>query len=383
MIPRENYKHQIQNALRRSKITALLGPRQCGKTTLAKEIAIQKKAHYLDVESPSDRAKLQNPESYLKNIPGLIIIDESQLMPELFPVLRVISDQSSYNGRFLILGSASPDLVRNASESLAGRIEFVDLQGFNLSETGRENIHRLWVRGGFPLSYLANTEEDSIAWREGFVRTFLQRDLPQMGINIPSTTLRRFWTMLAHSHGQVLNSSQLAKSMGMSDKTIRSYIDILGATYMIRSLQPWFANIKKRQVKSPKIYFTDTGLLHHLLGINNLNILLGHPQLGSSWESFAMEHIIRCVPGLAPYCWSTYSGAELDLLLSINGKNFGIEFKYTDTPKSTKSMHSAINDLHLEKLYVIYPGAEHFPLHESIEACPLTVFLDQEILKIP
>ena len=378
MILRENYRRQIQKALKRSKITALLGPRQCGKTTLAKEIAGQTKAHYLDVESPSDKAKLQNPELYLKDIPGLTIIDEIQLMPELFPILRVISDQSSDIGRFLILGSASPELIRNASESLAGRIEFVDLQGFNLSETGEENLRRLWNRGGFPLSYLAETEKDSVAWREGFVRTFLQRDLPQLGINLPSTTLRRFWTMLAHSHGQVLNSSQLAKSMGMNDKTIRSYIDILDATYMIRSLQPWFANIKKRQVKSPKIYFTDTGLLHHLLGINNQNSLLGHPQLGSSWESFAMEQILRIVPGLVPYFWSTYTGAELDLLFSVNGKNVGIEFKYTDTPKSTKSMHSAIDDLNLEKLYVVYPGVERFPLHESIDACPLTDFLDRE-----
>jgi predicted AAA+ superfamily ATPase len=266
--------------------------------------------------------------------------------------------------------------VKNSSESLAGRIEFIDLQGFDIIETGISDMDRLWVRGGFPRSFLADTDEDSIAWREGFIRTFLQRDIPQLGINIPSTALRRFWTMLAHSHGQVLNSSQLAKSMGMSDKTIRSYVDLLSATYMIRQLQPWFSNLKKRQVKSPKIYLTDTGLLHHLLGINNRETLMGHPQLGSSWESFAMEQIIRNVPGIVPYFWSTYSGAELDLFLYGHKKRIGIEFKNSEAPGSTKSMHSAIADLNLEKLYVIYPGTEKYPLHDLIEACPLDIFLE-------
>ena len=376
MIPRSAYKARILNAIGRSKITALLGPRQCGKTTLAREISQQINSHFLDMESPTDQAKLQNPELYLANIPGMIIIDEIQQMPELFPVLRVLSDRSQDNGRFLILGSASPDITSKASESLAGRIEFVDLHGFNLSETGSEELNRLWIRGGFPLSYLAKTEEDSLAWREGFVRTFLQRDIPQLGINVPSVTLRRFWTMLAHSHGQLLNSSQLANSMGMSDKTIRSYIDILSSTYMIRTLPPWFSNSKKRQVKSPKIYFTDTGLLHHLLGIGNLENLLGHPQLGSSWESFAIEQILRIAPTLVPYFWSTYSGAELDLFISIHGQKIGIEFKFTETPKTTKSMHIAITELEFKKIYVIYPGTERYLLHKSIEACPLPNFMD-------
>ena len=367
-------------SLKRSRITAILGPRQCGKTTLAKEIARNIKSRFLDLESPADRAKLQNPELYLKSIRGLIIIDEIQSMPELFPVLRVLADQFAENGRFLILGSASPNLVRNASESLAGRVEFVDLHGFDLTETGSTTINRLWVRGGFPLSYLAATEEDSTAWRDGFVRTFLQRDIPQLGIGIPAATLRRFWTMLAHSHGQVLNSSQLGKSMGMSDKTIRSYIDILSDTYMIRLLQPWFTNLKKRQVKSPKIYVTDTGLLHYLLGITNLDTLLGHPVLGSSWESFAMEQILRTNPGIESYFWSTYSGAELDLLLFTKGKRIGMDFKFTDAPKSTKSMHSAITDLDLEKLYVVHPGAEQYPLHNLIEAIPLPFFIDQSVV---
>ncbi len=376
MIQREHYFLQIKNALRRSKITAILGPRQCGKTTLAKEISHHVKSHFLDLESPSDCAKLQNPELYLENIPGLIIIDEIQRIPELFPVLRVLSDKSPHTGRFLILGSASPRLVRNTAESLAGRVEFIDLHGFDLTETGSTALNRLWIRGGFPRSYLADTDEDSLAWRENFIRTFLQKDIPQLGINIPYTTLRRFWTMLAHNHGQLLNSSQLAKSMGMSDKTIRSYIDILSATYMIRPVQPWFSNLKKRQVKSPKIYLTDTGLLHSLLGITDMNTLLGHPQLGTSWESFALEQIIRTTHSIEPYFWSTYSGAELDLLLFRADKSIGIEFKFTETPQPTKSMYIALKDLKLNKLYVIYPGSEHYPLTDVIEAIPLSNFID-------
>ena len=303
-------------------------------------------------------------------------------MTELFPVMRVLSDQSRENGRFLILGSASPDILKNTPETLAGRVECVDLHGFDLSETGTDEMTQLWLRGGFPLSYLGKSEEDSIAWREGFVRTFLQRDIPQLGINIPSETLRRFWTMLAHSHGQVLNSSQLAGSMGMSDKTIRSYVDILSATYMVRPLQPWYENIKKRQVKSPKIFLCDTGLLHHLLGIDGIETLLSHPKLGASWESFVIEQILRISPALIPYFWSTYSGAEVDLLTQLQGERIGIEIKFTEIPKTTKSMHSAIQELDLAKLYVIYPGSERYPLHSRIEACPLPDFLSH-ISKLP
>ncbi len=298
-------------------------------------------------------------------------------MPELFPVLRVLSDKVQNNGRFLILGSASPDIIKKASESLAGRVEFVDLHGFDISETGTDKINRLWLRGGFPLSYLAENDDDSIAWREGFVRTFLQRDIPQFGINIPPETLRRFWTMLAHSHGQLLNSSQLAGSMGMSDKTIRSYIDILSSTYMIRPLPPWHANLKKRQVKSPKIYIRDTGLLHHLLGITTMDTLMGHPQSGASWESFVIEQIMRINPILQSYFWSTYSGAELDLFTILGNKRIGIEIKFTETPKTTKSMHSSIKELDLSKLYVIYPGSDRYPIHELIEACPLSDFINE------
>lgn len=367
MIARNHYRVLINKALDRSKITAILGPRQCGKTTIAKEIASRRESHFFDMESPGDRARLQNPELYLSGLSGLIIIDEIQNAPDLFQLLRVMSDRATENGRFMILGSTSPSLIKNASESLAGRVEFIDLQGFNLTEVGVSNSNTLWTRGGFPLSFLADTEENSIAWREGFIRTFLQRDLPQIGINIPESTMRRFWTMLAHSHGQVLNSSRIAESMGLSDKTIRSYIDILSSTYMIRQLQPWFENLKQRQVKSPKIYFTDTGLLHHLLGIENYHTLLAHPQVGASWESFAIEQVLRNSAVSEGYFWSTFSGAEIDLLLHRKGQKIGIECKLSEAPKATKSMYSAIEALKLEKLYVLYPGTISFPLTERIE----------------
>lgn len=377
MIDRKTYEFRVKTALKRSKITAILGPRQCGKTTLARIISKQSPSHFLDLESPSDRARLQNAELYLNSLKGLIIIDEIQQMPELFPLLRVLSDKSEENGRFLILGSASPQLIKQSSETLAGRVEFVDLHGFNIKETGHSRIKDLWVKGGFPLAFTASSDEDSLAWREGFVRTFLERDIPQLGIRIPADTLRRFWTMTAHSHGQILNSSRLAQSMGLSHNTIRSYIDILSSTFMLRQLQPWFENLKKRQVKSPKIYLSDTGILHHLLGIRNYEDLLGNPILGTSWESFAMEQILRNFPYVSAYFWSTHSGAELDLLLIRGERRVGIEFKFSETPGTTKSMHSALEDLNLEKLYILYPGESRFPLHDRIEVCPIPDMLEE------
>lgn len=328
-------------------------------------------ATFLDLESPQDCAKLHNPELYLGTLSGLTIIDEVQRMPELFPVLRVMADRSTENGRFLILGSASPELVRGSSETLAGRVEFVDLHGFDLTETGSDSLPQLWLRGGFPRSFLANSDQDSAAWREGFVRTFLERDIPQLGIQVPSTALRRFWTMLAHAHGQVLNQSQLGRSMGVSHNTVRSYVDILSATYMVRTLQPWFANTKKRQVKSPKIYLSDTGILHQLLGLESYDGLMSHPVLGASWEGFALEQILRTRPEIVPYFWSLHSGAELDLLFTHKSRNIGVEFKHTETPGTSKSMHSALTELHLERLFVVYPGTARVPLHEKIEAISL------------
>lgn len=368
MVPRIRYETMIRNALDRSKIVTLLGPRQCGKTTLARRVTRDLPSHFLDLESPSDRARLRNPELYLQELPGLIVLDEIQTMPELFPVVRVLADRSPDNGRFLILGSASGRLIQDVSESLAGRVEFVDLQGFDITETGTERsaMRELWTRGGFPRSYLAESEEDSLAWREGFVRTFLQRDLPQFGVTVPEPTMRRFWTMLAHSHGQILNSSRLAASMGLSDKTIRAYVDILGATYVVRALQPWYENLRKRQVKSPKIYLTDTGLLHHLLGVQDFDSLLAHPQIGASWESFVIEQVLRTLGMTDAYFWSTYSGAELDILLVRGNRRIGIECKYTESPEPTKAMHVALTDLHLDTLYVAYPGTDRYPLSERI-----------------
>ena len=287
MIQRTLYLEQLSSAVRRSPVTALLGPRQCGKTTLARLFSEGKQATHFDLESQPDLQRLQNPELMLATLEGLVVLDEIQLMPQLFGVLRVLVDSPENRVRFLILGSASPEIVKNVSETLAGRVEFVELSGFDIAETGADAWEKLWVRGGFPWSFLAGSDEDSLSWREGFVRTFLERDIPQLGITIPPAGMRRFWTMLAHYHGQTWNASELARSMGLSDKTVRAYLDILTGTFMIRQLQPWYENIGKRQVKAPKIYFRDAGLLHTLLGLADLHSLLAHPRVGSSWEGFA------------------------------------------------------------------------------------------------
>jgi len=372
MIARSRYIAQVSAALRRSPVTALLGPRQCGKTTLARMLAEQQEAHYFDLESPMDRQRLQSPELLLGSLSGLVIMDEIQLAPELFSVLRVLVDRPGRQARYLILGSASPQIIRKVSETLAGRIEFVDLAGFDLTEIPQEDQDRLWLRGGFPRSFLAADEADSLAWREGFIRTFLERDIPQLGISIPATTMRRFWTMLAHLHGQTWNASELGRSMGLSDKTVRHYLDILSGTYMVRQLQPWHENLKKRQVKSPKVYLRDTGLLHSLLSIGSRHDLLGHPRLGASWEGFALEQVLSVLrPGEA-YFWATQSGAELDLLFFSSGQRFGVECKFNEAPKVTKSMHSALTDLDLRHLWVVYPGTIRYPAHEKITMLPLS-----------
>lgn len=371
MIHRATYLQQIEKALGRSPVTALLGPRQCGKTTLARMIEGGRQACFFDLESPLDQARLQNPQMALDSLEGLVILDEIQMRPELFRVLRVMADRAGNRTRFLILGSASPGIVRGISETLAGRIEFIEMSGFDLGETGAEGIQDLWLRGGFPRSYLPESIEDSLAWREGFIRTFLERDIPQLGITIPAPAMRRFWTMLAHFHGQTLNSSELGRSMGITDKTIRSYLDILTGTYMIRQVQPWFENIKKRQVKAPKIYFRDSGILHHLMSVTDQKSLMVHPRLGASWEGFAMEQAIRGLGLTEFYFWSTYSGAELDLLFFRNGKKYGLEFKFNETPSLTRSMGVALQDLSLEHLWVVYPGMHAAPLEERISILPL------------
>ncbi len=371
MIKRKRYIDMVNVALKRSPIVAILGPRQCGKTTLARMVSKPKQSTYFDLESQADLRRLENPEMMFASLAGLVVIDEIQIRPELFPALRVVVDKPNNKCQFLILGSASPQIIKNVSETLAGRVEFIDMAGFDLAELGKEASQTLWLRGGFPRSYLADNDDDSFAWREGFIRTFLQRDIPQLGINIPATAMRRFWTRLAHYHGQIWNASRIASAMSINDKTARSYLDILSETYMIRQLQPWHENIAKRQVKSPKVYFCDTGLLHSLLDLKDYHGLCGHPQVGASWEGYAIEQVLMSVRPSQAYYWATYSHAELDLFFIRNGKRYGLEFKMSEAPSKTKSMDIAIDNLKLDKLLVVYPGEKSWPVNNKITVCPL------------
>lgn len=368
-LKRQRYVNAVREALSRSPIVAILGPRQCGKTTLSHHLGLKEKVTFFDLESPGDTQRLQNPEMTLKSLDGIVVLDEIQLKPEILSVLRVLVDRQENNNKYIILGSASPEIIKGASESLAGRVEFIDLHGFDCSEIKHEDYQVLWNRGGFPLSFIAKTEKNSLAWREGFTRTFLERDLPQLGINLPAPTLRRFWTMLAHSHGQIWNASKLAASMSLNYKTIQSYLDILTSTYMVRQLQPWYENLKKRQVKAPKVYLRDSGILHYLLSIPGYQELSGHPVYGASWEGFALEQVIRITKSHETYFWSTHSGAELDLLLFRHGKRIGFEFKLSEVPKLTKSMKVVQIDLSLDHLYIISPVSEPYFIQKDISVC--------------
>jgi len=370
-VARPRYADQVRKALARSPVVALLGPRQCGKTTLARIVAGATTTTWFDLESPADAHRLQNPEYVLGGLRGLVVIDEIQSRPDLFPILRVLADRPRVPARFLILGSASPALLKDASESPAGRVELVDLHGFDLSETGPGAMDRLWIRGGFPRSFLAADEEDSLAWREGLIRTYLQHDLPELGVRIPSAALRRFWTMLAHYHGRTWNASELARSLGLSDKTVRAYLDILTDTFMVRQLQPWHANVGKRQVKAPRVFLRDSGLLHALLRLPDREAVLGHPVAGFSWEGVAIEHVIRVSGAADAYCWGTYGGAELDLLLLHKGRWVGVECKFSDAPSVTRSMRTAMTDLGLHRLWILAPAGARHPLAPGIEVCPL------------
>jgi predicted AAA+ superfamily ATPase len=334
-------------------------------------LAEGKPSTYLDLENPVDVRRLSAPLTVLEELAGLVIIDEVQRRPDLFELLRVLVDRPQNPARFLLLGSASPHLVKGVSESLAGRIGFVDLTGFDLQEVGTEHRDLLWLRGGFPRSYLAAGEGASMAWREDFIRTFLERDIPQLGIRIPAETLRRFWTMVAHYHGQVWNGAQFARSLGTSEVTARRYLDILAGAYVVRILPPWFENVGKRQIKSPKIYIRDSGILHALLQLRNLADLQSHPKLGSSWEGFAVEQVIGALETRDAYFWATHAGAELDLLVLRGGKRYGFEFKYADAPGASRSMHVALQDLSLEHLWVAYPGQQEYPLDDQISVVPL------------
>jgi predicted AAA+ superfamily ATPase len=375
LIPRGGYIDRVQTALHRSPIVALMGPRQCGKTTLARMIyersGNQQTGSYFDLESQIDLRRLANPELVLGSLTGLVVIDEIQTLPGLFTALRVLADRPNVPCRFLILGSASPQVIRNVSETLAGRVEFVDMAGFDLTELGPEAWQSLWVRGGFPRSYLAASDEDSAAWREGFIRTFLERDIPQLGIKIAAPAMRRFWTMLSHYHGQFWNASRIAGALGLSDKTVRAYLDLLTETFMLRQLQPWHENLRKRQVKAPKVYFHDTGLLHNLLGLQDFQAVLGHPQAGASWEGFALEQVLRILRPAEAYFWAVYSGLELDLFFIANGRRYGVECKFNEAPQVTRSMRTAVDLLRLDKLLLVYPGDKVWPINERIIACPL------------
>jgi uncharacterized protein len=372
LVHRKAYRQQIQDSLARFRVTALLGPRQCGKTTLAKSFATEPHS-YFDLEDPLDLARLEAPRQTLSTLRGLVVIDEVQRRPDLFPLLRVLADRPGAPARFLILGSASPDLVKGVSESLAGRVAFVDLSGFDGTEVGFGHLDTLWLRGGFPESFLSPSDEASFHWRQQFIRTFLTRDIPQLGITIPAEQLRRFWLMIAHYHGQTWNASEIARSLGVNYKTAQHYLDILTGAFMVRSLPSWTENLGKRVRKAPKIYLRDSGLFHSLQNIRSMPELQAHPKLGASWEGLALEHVLRVLrvePGEA-FCWATHSGAELDLMLLRGGRRWGFEFKFGDAPRATKSMHMALDDLSLQRLFVLYPGEKDYSLDEDIEVVAL------------
>lgn len=368
MIRRAGLQHTIGRALRDSPVVALVGPRQCGKTTLARQIARGRAADYFDLEAPVDLARLTAPQLALDGLRGLVIIDEIQRRPDLFELLRVLADRPRSPARFLVLGSASPHLIRGVSESLAGRVRFIEMGGFDLREVGSDRFPSVWLRGGFPRSFLAASEARSLAWRDDFVRAFLERDIPQLGITVPLPTLRRFWAMAAHFHGQIWNAAEFARSLGSSEPTARRYLDILTGAYVMRQLPPWFENIAKRQVKSPKIYVRDSGLLHALLSLRTRAQLMGHPKYGASWEGFAVEQVLSLVRPADAYFWATHAGAELDLFIVQGGERLGFEMKCADAPAVTKSMRIAIEELRLRRLYVVYPGTKSYRLAPRIEA---------------
>jgi len=369
LITRTQDLQAVSKLLAAFPLTAILGPRQCGKTTLARAF---KADHSFDLENPRDMARLEQPQLALEDLRGLIVIDEIQRLPDLFPLLRYLVDRE-VEQKYLILGSASRDLVRQSSETLAGRIAFHQLGGFRLSDLDPDSVTDLWLRGGLPRSFLAQTEDESLEWRRQYISTFLERDIPQLGITIPARTLRRFWTMVSHYHGQILNYSELGRSFGVSDMTVRKYCDILEGAFMIRLLSPWAANVGKRVVRRPKLFLRDTGLLHALLSLESLEQLQSSPKVGASWEGFALESIGRALDRVEQelYFWQTHGGAELDLFWQWGGRNWGVECKYQDAPRLTRSMKAAMEDLELAALWVVYPGRTAYRLAENVQVLPL------------
>ncbi len=372
LIARPGPVARVHDAFSVHAAAALTGPRQCGKTTLARMIAADSSAStYFDLEAAVDRRRLATPEQTLRRLTGLVVIDEVQRSPALLETVRVLVDRPDNAARFLLLGSASPSLITGVSESLAGRAGLVDLAGFDLQEVGAESWQTLWLRGGFPRSYLARDTKRSALWRDSFVRTFLERDVPQLGITIPAETLRRFWTMIAHYHGQTWNAAEFARALGAGEATARRYLDILAGAFMVRVLPPWFENLKKRQVKSPKLYVRDSGVLHTLLGLAREDEVAGHPKVGASFEGFAIEQLLAAFGTHNAYFWATHAGAELDLLVTVSGKRYGFECKHADAPGTTRSMRVALDDLALERLWIVYPGDEAYDLDDRIAALPI------------
>ena len=374
MIRRTSILAALHNALARSRVVVLVGPRQCGKTTLARELLEEDSVNYFDLEDPASLARLDEPMTALRPLKGLIVIDEIQRRPDLFPVLRVLADRRDKPARFLILGSASGNLLRQTSESLAGRMERIIIGGFSLTELGSESEQQLWLRGGLPLSYLAESDVNSITWRKNFIQTLLERDFPQWGVRVAATALQRFWTMVSHYHGQIWNSAEPARALGVSESTTRRYLDLLTDVFMIHQLQPYHANLKKRQVKSPKIYVRDSGLLHQLLGIESMKSLFSHPKVGASWEGFVIEQLLKTEPHDELFFWATHQGAEIDLIIRRGDTLCGVECKRTDTPRVTPSIRIALEDLNLKHVFIIYPGIQQFSLASQVEVIPLQAF---------
>ena len=381
-LTRPESARQIQSFLEYHQVVAILGARQVGKTTLARQIMVDYPAqtHHFDLENPDDLVRLNQPKLVLEQLRGLVVIDEVQRVPELFPLLRVLADRPEVDTRFLLLGSASPELLQQSSESLAGRIAYHDLTGFNLSEVGADKVEQLWWRGGFPRAFLAPSERSSNEWRRNFIRTFLDRDLPQLGVRVPAATMHRFWQMLAHYHGQIWNGAELARAFGVAQSTVRHYLDILSGALVVRQLLPWYANLKKRQVKSSKVYLADTGLLHGLLGLKSKAELFSHPKVGASWEGFVISEVLaklQAQPEEA-YFWSTHAHAELDLLIARGNNRLGFEVKYTTAPKLTRSMRIACEDLQLDSLTVLHAGDKDYPLAPNIQARSFFNFVRDE-----
>lgn len=371
-ILRPGLRRSIEAALRDAPVVALLGPRQCGKTTVALEVLQERTGHRFDLDDPRDEAALASPMTTLEGLRGLVVIDEVQRRPELFSVLRVLADRRPVRARFLVLGSASPELLRPSSQTLAGRVRFIDMEGFSLAEVGAQHWRRRLLRGGFPRSFLARSDAASFAWREDFVRTFLERDLAALGVEVRSlANLRRLWSMLAHRHAQLVNGAELAGALGETYPTVKRHLDILAGALVVRLLPPWLPNAEKRLVKSAKVFVRDSGILGALLGVASFRELEGHPKLGAAWEGFVVEEVVRVAGARNAYFWATHGGAELDVVVTRGARRVGVEAKWGDAPKMTKSMHQALADLDLARLLVVYPGPLRYRLAPRVEVVPI------------